>query len=43
VAALDKNVAIYIVGAVTALLTAFYSFRAVFRHLPRRAARPAHL
>jgi NADH-quinone oxidoreductase subunit L len=30
VAALDKNVAIYIVGAVTALLTAFYSFRALF-------------
>ncbi len=30
VAALDKNVAIYVVGAVTALLTAFYSFRALF-------------
>ena len=29
-AALDKNVAIYVVGAVTALLTAFYSFRALF-------------
>ncbi|MFM7175252.1 MAG: NADH-quinone oxidoreductase subunit L [Caldilinea sp.] len=30
VAALDKNIGLYLVGAVTALLTAVYSFRAVF-------------
>jgi NADH-quinone oxidoreductase subunit L len=30
VAALDHNILLYIVGAVTALLTAVYSFRAVF-------------
>ncbi|MBU6350215.1 MAG: NADH-quinone oxidoreductase subunit L [Chloroflexi bacterium] len=30
VAALDKNIGLYLVGAVTALLTAVYSFRALF-------------
>jgi len=46
VAALDKNVAIYIVGAVTALLTAFYSFRALFVTFhgePRDAHIAAHV
>jgi NADH-quinone oxidoreductase subunit L len=46
VAALDKNVAIYVVGAVTALLTAFYSFRALFVTFhgePRDAHIAAHV